>query len=95
MIRMSVYYPKTDNADFDHEYYRGRHIPQAIKVFGIERAEVDRGLDGPHVAVAHFRFASYDAYKVAMASAEAVQLADDIPNYTTIAPVIQVSEIVD
>lgn len=94
MIRMSIYYPKTENADFDLEYYCGTHIPRAIRVFGVERAAVDRGIDGPHVAVAHFLFASYDAYKAGQAAVEADRLADDIANYTTIAPVIQVSEVV-
>jgi uncharacterized protein (TIGR02118 family) len=95
MIRMSAYYPKTEGADFDHEYYHDTHIPLCIKAFGLERAEIDRGLDGPHVAAVHFRFDSHDAYKAAMATPEAARLADDIPNYTTIAPVIQVSEMVD
>ncbi|MBO0728297.1 MAG: EthD family reductase [Acidimicrobiaceae bacterium] len=94
MIRLSVLYPQTEGAKFDHDYYRNHHIPMAAKAFGAE-AEIDRGLDGPYVAAAHFRFASQDALTAAMGSSDTAAVLADVPNYTTITPVLQTSEIVD
>ena len=37
MIRLSVLYPKTDGATFDHDYYRDSHVPLAVKTWGVER----------------------------------------------------------
>ena len=56
MIRLSVLYPTTEGATFDHDYYRDRHVPLAVKTWGLDGAEIDRGLDGPYVAAVHFRF---------------------------------------
>ena len=29
MIKVSVFYPKTEGASFDHDYYREKHVPSA------------------------------------------------------------------
>jgi uncharacterized protein (TIGR02118 family) len=42
MIRLSVLYPKTDGAKFDHDYYRDQHVPLAVSTWGIERYEIER-----------------------------------------------------
>ena len=47
MIRLSVLYPKTDGASFDHDYYRDSHVPLALKTWGLDSAEIDKGIDGP------------------------------------------------
>ncbi len=58
MIRMSVLYPVTEGATFDHDYYRDRHVPLAVRTWGLEGAEIDVGIDGPYVAAVHFMFES-------------------------------------
>ena len=95
MIRLSVYYPTTEGATFDHDYYRDKHVPLAVKTWGLEGAEVDKGIDGPYVAAVHFKFESLEALAAAMGSAGTRDVLADVANYTTIKPVRQTSEMVD
>ena len=95
MIRLSVFYPSTEGATFDHDYYRNTHVPLCKKTWGLDTAEIDKGLDGPYVAAVHFVFASPEALGAAMGSAGTGDVLADVANYTTIAPVLQTSEIVD
>ena len=94
MIRLSVYYPTTDGASFDHDYYRDTHVPLAVKTWGLDGAEIDKGVNGPYVAAVHFKFASLDALGAAMGSAGTADVLADVANYTSITPVMQTSEIV-
>jgi uncharacterized protein (TIGR02118 family) len=95
MIRLSVFCPSTEGAAFDHDYYRDTHVPLAVKTWGLDGAEIDKGIDGPYVAAVHFTFDSLDALGAAMGNPGTADVMADIPNYTTIAPVLQTSEIVD
>jgi len=95
MIRFSVMYPSTEGATFDYEYYRNQHVPLAVKTWGLDGAEIDRGVDGPYVAAVHFKFESLDALGAAMSAAGTGDVLADVANYTSIAPVLQTSEIVD
>ena len=94
MIRLSVYYPVTDGATFDHDYYRDHHVPLAVKTWGLDGAEIDKGVDGPYVAAVHFRFASPDELAAAIANPGTADVLADVANYTSIAPVMQTSEVV-
>ncbi|HZN15859.1 MAG TPA: EthD family reductase [Acidimicrobiales bacterium] len=94
MIRLSVFYPTTDGATFDHDYYRDKHVPLAMKTWGLSAAQIDKGLDGPYVAAVHFTFESMDAMGAAMGSPGTGDVMADVANYTTIQPVLQTSEIV-
>ena len=66
MIRLSVLYPSTEGASFDHDYYRDKHVPLAVKNWGLDGAEIDKGLDGPYIAAVHFTFESPEALATAM-----------------------------
>ncbi len=94
MIRLSVFYPTTEGATFDHDYYRDSHVPLAVKTWGLDGAEIDRGVSGPYVAAVHFRFPSQEALNAAMSSEGTGAVLADVANYTSIQPVIQTSEIV-
>lgn len=94
MIRLSVYYPTTEGASFDHDYYRDKHVPLAVRTWGLSSAEIDKGVDGPYVAAVHFKFDSLEAMQTAMGSPGTGDVLADVANYTTIAPVLQTSEIV-
>lgn len=94
MIRFSVLYPATDGADFDHDYYANKHVPLALKTWGLDKAEIDRGLDGPYVAAVHFTFESQEAMGAALGSPGTGDVMADVANYTTITPVTQTSQIV-
>lgn len=95
MIRLSVFYPSTEGATFDHDYYRDHHVPLAVKTWGLDGAAIDKGLDGPYVAAVHFQFASMEALAAAMGAEGTGAVLADVPNYTTITPVMQTSEIVN
>jgi uncharacterized protein (TIGR02118 family) len=94
MIRLSVFYPATEGATFDHDYYRDKHVPLACRAWGLDKAEIDKGVDGPYVAAVHFTFDSLEAMGAAMASEATGEVMADVANYTTITPVLQTSEIV-
>ena len=103
MIRVSVFYPQTPGATFDHTYYAQQHCPmvqEKLHAFGCVRIEIDKGLGGgtpdtpaPFVAVGHLIFHSVANFQEGMA-AHGQEFLNDIPHYTTITPQIQVSEIV-
>jgi uncharacterized protein (TIGR02118 family) len=97
MIRVSLLYPKVEGATFDHDYYRDKHMPLAVQTWGVEgiKVEIDRGLNGPYVAVAHIFFDSLEAMQEATSRPGMAELTADVENYTTVTPVIQTSEIVD
>jgi uncharacterized protein (TIGR02118 family) len=94
MIRMSVMYPATDGATFDHDYYVNKHVPLACKTWGLDSAEIDKGINGPYVAAVHFTFESTDAMGAALGAPGTGDVMADVANYTTIQPVTQLSEIV-
>jgi uncharacterized protein (TIGR02118 family) len=94
MIRLSVLYPSTEGATFDHDYYRDKHVPLAVKTWGLSGAEIDKGVDGPYVAAVHFRFDSQEAMGAALGLPGTADVMADVANYTTITPVLQTSEVV-
>ena len=103
MVRVSVLYQNSEEARFDLDYYTNTHMALVWKVLGprgLVRAEVDRGVNtlgdepSPCVAVGHIYFESVAQFQQAFA--EGVEdLFDDVPNYTNIDPVLQVSEITE
>ena len=94
MIRFSVFYPATEGATFDHTYYAEKHVPLAMKTWGIEDASIEKGVNGPNVAAVHFTFESMEAMGAALGLPGTADVMADIANYTTITPVTQTSEIV-
>jgi uncharacterized protein (TIGR02118 family) len=94
MIRLSVFYPTTEGATFDHDYYKDTHVPLACRTWGLDGAQIDKGVNGPYVAAVHFAFDSMDALNAALGAKETGAVLADVPNYTSIAPVMQTSEIV-
>lgn len=103
MYRISVMYPNQDGARFDIEYYRTKHmelVRNHLKPFGLIKTEVDRGISGvtvpspPYICIGHLYFESKEGFDKGMSEAGPL-FRNDIPNYTNVAPVRQVSEILD
>lgn len=94
MIRLSIYYPTTDGARFDHDYYATTHVPRAVAAWSPAGADIERGIDGPYVAAAHFTFESMDVMRAAFAAPDTPGIQADVANYTDIEPVRQISEVV-
>lgn len=101
MIKLSVMYPTTDGARFDFDYYCNKHIPMVLALLGeaCKGATVDEGLCGAnlklpatHVAVAGLLFASTPEFEAAFGPV-AAQVMADLPNFTDIQPVVQISQV--
>jgi len=95
MIRVTVTYPVTEGASFDHDYYRSTHVPLAVKAWNPVRTEVDKGVNGPNVAAVHMVFESMEAFQAGLGSPATADVMADVANYTTITPEMQISEIVE
>jgi uncharacterized protein (TIGR02118 family) len=93
-VRLSVYYPQGEGERFDHDYYRDHHVPLCQKTWGPAKTEIERGVHGPFVAAVHFTWDSQEAMEQAMASEGSAALQADVPNYTTITPQMQISQVV-
>jgi len=102
MIKVSVMYPNTPGARFDHQYYRDRHMPMVKTLMGdsCNAYTVDKGLAGgaagtpaTYVAMCHLYCDSLAAFQAGFGP-HAKEIAADVANYTDIAPVMQISEVV-
>jgi uncharacterized protein (TIGR02118 family) len=93
MIRLSVFYPGGDDAKLDHNYYKDTHVPLCCSTWNVA-AEIDKGINGPNVAAVHFFFETMDQFQAAMGSEGTGKVLADVPNYTDITPVLQISEVV-
>ena len=100
MIKVSVFYPNGPQAKFDMDYYCQRHIPLVQRLCGsaLKEVAVDKGLAGAaqgampsFVAMGHLIFDSVEAFEKSFGPHTA-EIVGDVPNYTNIEPVIQVSE---
>ena len=101
MIRMSVLYPRKEGARFDWAYYTGTHLPLVKRKLGttLKALSVDEGLAGgvpespaAFVAIANLTFESMTAFQAAFEE-HAQELMADIPRFTSIEPIIQISEV--
>jgi len=101
MIKVSVLYPQKSGAAFDMTYYLTKHMPMVKQKLGaaLKGMSVEQGVSGgapgsapAFVALGHLTFESADAFQKAFGP-HAKEIMADIPNYTKIEPVIQVSDI--
>ena len=101
MIKVSILYPNTPGSKFDMDYYCNKHMPMVHeKMAGAcTRYAIDQGLAGgapgtpaTYAAAGHLFFESIESYQEAMAPHRQAIVAD-IPNYTDVTPVIQISQV--
>lgn len=102
MIKVSVMYPNTPGARFDHEYYRDKHMPLVKSRMGdaCRYYTVDKGLSGgepgtpaTYVGMCHIFSESADTFAAGFGP-HAQEILADIANYTDLTPVMQMSEVV-
>ena len=102
MIKVSVMYPNTPGARFNHEYYRDQHMPMVKRKMGdaCEYYTVDKGLAGgapgappTYIGMCHIFSKSVEAFQAGFGP-HAKEIMADIPNYPDVAPVMQISEVV-
>jgi len=101
MIKVSVLYRGKPGNRFDVDYYLSVHMPMAKRLLGsaVKHISVEIGIGGetpgepaPYAAIVGFTCESVEAFTTAFVPV-AGQLQGDIPKYTDIQPVIQISEI--
>lgn len=102
MIKVSVMYPYTEGARFDHAYYRDKHMPLLKARMGdaCKSYTIDKGLAGgapgtppTYVGMCHVLSESVEVFQTAFGP-HAKEITGDIKNYTDITPVMQISEVV-
>lgn len=102
LIKVSVLYPNGDGKNFDLEYYLNTHVPLVAKTLAdaLKGASYDKGVSGgepgseaSYMAIANLFFDSIEAFGEAFSTGAPI-LMNDLPNFTNIEPVIQVSEVI-
>ena len=100
MIKVTFLYPNRPGSRFDADYYIGVHMPLAIRLLkpALKAVSAEIGLSSampgqppPNAAIATFTFDSVQAFSEAVMPHYA-ELQGDIPNYTDIEPIVQISE---
>lgn len=102
MIKVSVMYPNNPGARFDHAYYRDKHMPLVKAKMGelCKSYSIDKGLAGgapgapaTYVGLCHIFCESIEGFQAGFGP-HAAEIMADIPNYTDIARMLQISEVV-
>ena len=102
LIKVSVMYPFAEGKTFNMEYYETKHMPMVAGFLGsnLVKYTIEKGLASgipaqplPYMAIGTFYVKSLADYQSAIApNRDAIRA--DFANYTNIAPVILVSEVV-
>ena len=101
MVKVTIMYPNGEGKTFDMDYYADKHMPMVADLLGdaMKSFSIDKGISGrtpdepiPYVAIGYLYFDKLSDYQTAFGP-HAEQIVNDIPNYTNIQPVIQISEV--
>ena len=102
MIVVSVMYPASAGAKFDMDYYRETHIPMVgarWNACGLHEVKVLHGAGGPgggapaYSVIALLTFDSAADFDQAVAQ-HGKEIIGDIPNFSSVQPLIQVNDVV-
>lgn len=102
LIKVTILYENDEGKTFDMDYYSKKHMPMLKDLFGdsLKKLEIDQGLAGrtpddtiPYLAIGYLYFDSIEDYQNAFGP-NASKILDDIPNYTNIQPIVQISEVI-
>jgi len=102
MFKVTILYPNGSGKTFDMDYYSRKHMPLVAALLGdsLKRYEIDKGISGrtsndsiPFLAIGYLYFDRLSAYQQSFKQ-HAERIRNDIPNYTNIQPVIQISEVI-
>jgi uncharacterized protein (TIGR02118 family) len=102
LIKVSVMYPFSEGKTFNMEYYEAKHMPMVAGFLGanLVKYTIEKGIASgipnqplPYMAIGTFYVKSLEDYQAAIApNRDAIRA--DFANYTNVAPVILVSEVV-
>jgi uncharacterized protein (TIGR02118 family) len=95
MMIISVLYPVGSDDTFDMDYYMSSHVPlvqRLLEPMGMRQTRVMKAdSDAAFPVVAELDFDDLDSLNAALA-AHGPETQADIPNFTNVTPVIQISE---
>ncbi len=103
LVKVTILYPNAEGKTFDMDYYKTKHMPMVAELMGeaMSHFKIDKGIAGrtaeepiPYLAVGYLYFENLEAYQTAFGP-NAEKIVGDIPNYTNIQPILQISEVVD
>tara|TARA_R110002049_G_scaffold70983_2_gene183101 strand:- start:6445 stop:6780 length:336 start_codon:yes stop_codon:yes gene_type:complete len=101
MIKVSVLYPNGEGKKFDMDYYCNQHVRLVGELLGdaVKAATVEKGIGGAnpgspatYAAMGNLYFASMDSFQNSFGP-NAEKIMGDLPNFTNIEPVVQISEV--
>lgn len=101
MIKVTILYPNGEGKTFDMDYYSTKHMPMIASLLGdsLKRYEIDKGIAGrtpndaiPYLAIGYLYFDKLSAYQNSF-SPHAEKIRGDVPDYTNIQPILQISEV--
>ena len=101
MIKVTILYPNADGKTFDMDYYSNKHMPMVAKLLGdsLKSLAIDKGVAGrtpdepiPYLAIGYLYFDQLSDYQNSFGP-NAEKIVGDIPNYTNIQPIVQISEV--
>jgi uncharacterized protein (TIGR02118 family) len=101
MIKVSVIYSNAEGKTFDMDYYLTKHLPFVGGLLGasLKGATVEKGIAGgapestaPYAAMGNMYFDSIESFQKAFGP-NVDKIMADVKNFTNIAPVIQISEV--
>ena len=102
MIKVSLLYAAEEGKKFDMDYYSNKHMPlvhQRLDPGGLIRSEIESGVSSadpgapaPFVAIRTLYFNTTDEVHEGFKT-HGRELMGDLPNFTDIAPQVQISEI--
>ena len=102
MIKIVIMYPNANTNTFNMDYYSNTHMPMLAELFGdaLKHYSIEGGISGrtaeepaPYMAVGHLYFNTLEDYQEGFGK-HAETILNDIPNYTNIKPVVQISKVV-
>jgi uncharacterized protein (TIGR02118 family) len=102
LIKVSVMYPFSEGKTFNMEYYETKHMPMVAGFLGsnLVKYTIEKGVASgipnqplPYLAIGTFYVKSLEEYQTAIAPNRDAIRADFV-NYTNVAPIILVSEVV-
>ncbi|GAB5524830.1 MAG: hypothetical protein Roseis2KO_27020 [Roseivirga sp.] len=102
MIKVTLLYPSGEGSTFDMDYYADKHMPMVAELLGksLKSFAIDKGIGGrvpgepaPYMAIGYLYFDKLSDYQTAFGPV-AQKIVGDIPNYTNVQPVLQISEVI-
>ena len=102
LIKVSVMYPFAEGNTFNMEYYEAKHMPMVAGFLGsnLVKYTIEKGISSgipnqtlPYMAIGTFYVKNIEDYRAAIGpNRDAIRA--DFANYTNVAPIILVSEVI-